>query len=77
MCRNSFVARFGAVYVDVLESISTEGWMVEDLDKHVSEVREWFDDVPRVGLVKAWVQCLHDPKHPVCFSFSIDSCCGA
>ncbi|MFM1723937.1 HAD-IB family hydrolase [Rhodococcus sp. PAM 2766] len=53
MWRNSFVAHAGEVYVDVLEPISTEGWQVEDLDKHVAEVRERFDDVLRAGPVKA------------------------
>lgn len=53
MWRNSFVAHPGEVYVDVLEPISTEGWTVEDLDNHVAEVRERFDDVLRAGPVKA------------------------
>ncbi|WP_430331842.1 HAD-IB family hydrolase [Rhodococcus sp. ACT016] len=53
MWRNSFVAHPGTVYVDVLEPISTEGWTVDDLDKHIAEVRERFDDVLRAGPVKA------------------------
>lgn len=53
MWRNSFVAHPGEVYVDVLEPISTDGWTVENLDKHVAEVRERFDDVLRAGPVKA------------------------
>ncbi|GAB2661068.1 HAD-IB family hydrolase [Prescottella soli] len=53
MWRNSFVAHPGTVYVDVLEPISTEGWTVEDIDQHIADVRERFDDVLRAGPVKA------------------------
>ncbi|WFR71683.1 lysophospholipid acyltransferase family protein [Prescottella defluvii] len=53
MWRNSFVAHPGTVYVDVLEPISTEGWNVEDIDQHIADVRERFDDVLRAGPVKA------------------------
>lgn len=53
MWRNSFVAHPGTVYVDVLKPISTKSWKVKDIDKHIAEVRERFDDVLRAGPVKA------------------------
>lgn len=53
MWRNSFVAHPGEVYVDVLEPISTKGWKVKDIDKHIAEVRERFETVLQAGPVKA------------------------
>lgn len=53
MWRNSFVAHPGEVYVDVLEPISTKGWKVKDIDKHIAEVRERFEAVLQAGPVKA------------------------
>ncbi|QBJ97900.1 HAD-IB family hydrolase [Rhodococcus sp. ABRD24] len=52
MWRNSFIAHPGTVYVEVLEPISTKGWKVKDLDKHIADVRDQFDEVLRVGPVK-------------------------
>lgn len=53
MWRNSFVAHAGTVYVDVLEPIDTKDWKVEDLDQHIAEVRDRFQDVLAAGPVKA------------------------
>ncbi|WP_181818807.1 hypothetical protein [Rhodococcus sp. AG1013] len=37
----------------MLESIDTNGWKVKAVDKHIAEVRRRFDEVLRVGPVKA------------------------
>jgi putative phosphoserine phosphatase/1-acylglycerol-3-phosphate O-acyltransferase len=42
MWRGEMVVHPGTLQVAVLEPISTEGWRVEDLDKHVAEVRGLF-----------------------------------
>ncbi|NLE82048.1 MAG: HAD-IB family hydrolase [Rhodococcus sp.] len=43
MWRNSFVAHPGTVEVTVLEPIPTDDWKVEDLDRHVADVRAKFE----------------------------------
>ncbi|CAM3064495.1 HAD-IB family hydrolase [Prescottella defluvii] len=53
MWRNSFVAHPGTVYVDVLEPVDTKDWNVDDLDRHISDVRDRFDEILRAGPVKA------------------------
>jgi putative phosphoserine phosphatase / 1-acylglycerol-3-phosphate O-acyltransferase len=56
MWRRSFVIRPGTVDVAVLEPIATDGWTVEELEKHVAEVRQLFIDTlenwPREGGAK-------------------------
>ncbi|AOW91838.1 phosphoserine phosphatase [Rhodococcus sp. WMMA185] len=49
MWRNSLVAHPGTIDVDVLEPLSTDGWRVADLDKHVDEVRSLFEDCLHAG----------------------------
>ncbi len=44
MWRNSLVAHPGTVDVDVLAPVSTDGWDLADLDRHVDEVRTLFED---------------------------------
>ena len=49
MWRNSLVAHPGPVDVDVLAPMPTEGWKIEDLDRHVDEVRALFEDCLHAG----------------------------
>ncbi|WP_137725566.1 HAD-IB family hydrolase [Prescottella subtropica] len=52
MWRNSFVAHPGTVHIDVLDPVDTGDWTVEDLDEHVADVRQRFEDVLAAGPMK-------------------------
>ncbi len=72
MWRGSSTIREGTVQVAVLPPIPTEGWTVEELDKHVEEVRERFvetlaawDGPGRGGAVTESVPVSRIPVSPI------------
>ncbi|MGC0365475.1 putative phosphoserine phosphatase/1-acylglycerol-3-phosphate O-acyltransferase [Rhodococcus sp. 27YEA15] len=49
MWRNSLVAHPGPVYVSVLDPVPTDDWEIDDLDTHVEQVRDLFENALRAG----------------------------
>ncbi|MCW2722026.1 MAG: haloacid dehalogenase [Pseudonocardia sp.] len=68
MWRGASTVREGTVQVTVLPPVSTDGWTVEDLDKHVEEVRDLYVETlsgwatPRTG---GRVAVTNGPSGPV------------